>query len=156
VVWSDRSNLSACNNSWGSGGGLSQFFEKANIQQGPGVNNRYSTGKRQVPDISAVGMNVPIYYQRQWVLVGGTSVATPIWAAGMALVNEGLWAKKGKYFYGPVLFYYIATHSANLHPYYDVTTGDNLYYKATPGWDYASGRGTPNLADFFTILYNVN
>jgi kumamolisin len=30
----------------------------------------------------------------------------------------------------------------------DVTNGNNLYYTATPGWDYTTGLGTPNLANF--------
>jgi len=155
VVWSDRSNLSVCHNTWGSGGGLSNFFDKATLQDGAGVTNQYSTGKRQVPDISAVAINIPVYFQGQWTASGGTSAATPIWAAGLALVNQGLMTKKQVYYYGPVIFYYAANHAANLRPYYDVTVGDNLYYKAGPGWDYASGLGTPNLADFFTILYNA-
>jgi hypothetical protein len=33
-----------------------------------------------------------------------------------------------------------------------VTRGDNLYYHATPGWDYATGWGTPNLVDFYNAL----
>jgi hypothetical protein len=27
-----------------------------------------------------------------------------------------------------------------------------LYYPATPGWDYPSGLGTPNLADFYQVI----
>jgi hypothetical protein len=30
----------------------------------------------------------------------------------------------------------------------DVTNGNNLYYTATPGWDYTTGLGAPNLAIF--------
>jgi kumamolisin len=29
-----------------------------------------------------------------------------------------------------------------------VTNGNNLYYSATPGWDYTTGLGTPKLANF--------
>jgi hypothetical protein len=39
-----------------------------------------------------------------------------------------------------------------LHPFYDVIQGNNLYYPATPGWDFATGLGTPNLVDFSSVL----
>jgi kumamolisin len=29
-------------------------------------------------------------------------------------------------------------------PFHDVTIGGNLYYNATPGWDYSSGWGSPD------------
>jgi kumamolisin len=155
VVWSDRSDLSKCGNAWGSGGGVSQFFDRATFQQAPGVVNQYSTGKRQVPDLSAVAINIPVYFQGQWVGSGGTSAAAPIWAAGLALTSEGLMIKKHIYYYGPAVFYYAANHAGNLHPFYNVTSGNNLYYNATPGWSYTSGLGTPNLVDFFNTLYSA-
>lgn len=155
VVWSSRADLSACKNRWGSGGGLSSFFDRMAFQQGPGVVNNFSTGKRQVPDVAAVAINLPIYYQGQWGGAGGTSAASPIWAAGMALVNEGLIIKKHLFYYGPLAFYSVSAHAGRLHPYYDVVSGDNLYYHATPGWDYATGLGTPNLVDFITVLSNM-
>jgi len=54
------------------------------------VNNQFSRGTRQIPDISAVAFDLAVYFQGQWGAVGGTSVAAPMWAAGLALVNEGL------------------------------------------------------------------
>ncbi|GHO98964.1 sedolisin [Reticulibacter mediterranei] len=156
VVWQqDLSNLSQCQNKWGSGGGLSGFFARPAFQQGPGVANKYSTGKRQVPDIAAAATNLPLYYQGQWITAYGTSAAAPIWAAGLALANEGLMLKKHIYFYGPTIFYYAANHPGNLQPFYNVTSGNNLYYDAAPGWNYTSGLGTPNLMDFFNVLYNA-
>jgi hypothetical protein len=30
----------------------------------------------------------------------------------------------------------------------DIIIGNNVVYPATPGWDYTTGRGTPNIAAF--------
>ncbi len=156
VVWSDGSNPYTCKNQWGSGGGNSLVFSRPNWQSAAGINNRYSNGNhRQIPDISAVAYALAVYFQGQWAAVGGTSAAAPIWAAGLALVNEGLIQQRGKFTASPNLFYVVAQNAGGLHPFFDVTQGNNLYYPATPGWDYATGLGTPNLADFYQVLYNL-
>lgn len=152
VVWSDASNLRRCTNQWGSGGGNSQMFSRPNWQQSSGVNSQYSTGHRQIPDVSAVAYALAVYFDGQWDAVGGTSAAAPIWATGMALVNQGLIAQIGKFTASPQLFYVVAQGSGGLRPYYDVTRGNNLYYPATSGWDFATGLGTPNLWDFYNVL----
>lgn len=152
VVWSDSTNKQQCGNSWGSGGGLSKFFAQPSWQTGiPGLSNQYSTGKRQLPDIAAAAYNLPVFYQGLWQPVGGTSGAAPIWAAAMLITNQGLAATRDAYAYGPDIFYFVAEHAGNMHPYYDITTGENLYYRAGPGWDYASGLGVPYLPDFLAV-----
>ncbi len=154
AVWSDGSNHNMCGNSWGSGGGLSQSFKRPDWQMGPGVQNKYSNGMRQIPDVSALAFNLATYFQGQWYVSRGTSAAAPIWASGMALVNEGLIQQTQSFFYGPDTFYVVAQNGArnNRHPYFDVTQGNDLYYPATAGWDFASGLGTPNLPDFYNTL----
>ncbi|HZR42704.1 MAG TPA: S53 family peptidase [Ktedonobacteraceae bacterium] len=153
VVWSDSSNQSSCKNRWGSGGGNSGVFSRMNWQNAPGVNNRFSQGNhRQIPDVSAVAYALAVYYNGQWGAVGGTSAAAPIWATGLALVNQGLLQHSRSFNFSPELFYQTNNRSSGLHPYYDVTNGNNLYYPATPGWDYATGLGTPNLADFYRVM----
>lgn len=49
----------------------------------------YRTSGRGYPDVSAVGDRFPITYDGSWTVVGGTSAATPIWAAIITLINEG-------------------------------------------------------------------
>lgn len=155
IVWSDGSNPFSCKNRWGSGGGNSRAYARPGWQNADGVNNRYSDGNhRQIPDVSAVAFALAVYFQGQWGAVGGTSAAAPIWAAGLVLVNQGLMQQIGKFTASPQLFYVVAGGMNGMHPYYDVTRGNNLYYPATPGWDYASGLGTPNLGDFYMVLYN--
>jgi hypothetical protein len=73
-------------------------------------------------------------------------------------VNQGLIAKKGEFVYGTDTFYAVANakESGNTSPFNDITEGNNLYYPATSGWDFASGLGTPNLPNLFNaIMTNV-
>ncbi len=148
VAWSHFPNIFHCNNSWGSGGGISSLFPRPGWQMGPGVQNKYSNGKRQVPDVSAVADNLAVYFQGQWTAVGGTSAAAPIWATGQALVNEDTIQHLSTFGYSPQVYYTVADKHAGANAYFNVTSGNNLYYPATPGWNYPTGFGTPNLVNF--------
>ncbi len=136
----------------GSGGGISLTMPQPAWQTGAGVRNQYSNGHRQLPDVSAVALYLPEYFQGTWQIGVGTSAAAPIWAAGFSLVEQGLIQRTGNYLYGPDTFYAVAHQSNGATPYYDVTqdaAGTTPHFPATPGWDYATGLGTPNLADFY-------
>jgi kumamolisin len=148
VAWSQFPNIFKCGNSWGSGGGNSSLFARSDWQNANGVNNKYSKNDRQVPDVSAVADNLAVYFQGSWGAVGGTSAAAPIWAAGQALVNEDTIQHLRTFGYSPRFYYAVADENAGGNAYFDVTSGNNLYYPATPGWDYSTGLGTPNLASF--------
>ncbi len=155
IVWSNGSNPQSCKNRWGSGGGNSQIYPHPAWQDANGVYNRFSNGNhREVPDVAASAYALAVYFNGQWGAVGGTSAAAPIWAAALALVNQGLMKQIGKYTASPQLFYVVAQNANGMHPYYDVTRGNNLYYPAMPGWDYTTGLGTPNLWDFYMALCN--
>ncbi len=151
VVWSDGSNLRRCRNRWGSGGGISEVFQRPSWQKAAGVPSR---SQRQMPDVSAVAYALAVYFKGQWGAVGGTSAAAPIWATGLALVNQGLLQQVHTFKPSPSLFYSIANNPGGTQPYYNVTRGNNLYYKAGPGWSYTSGLGTPNLAAFYQAARN--
>jgi tripeptidyl-peptidase I len=56
-----------------------------NIGAGGGKYNRIGRG---FPDISAMGDNIPIHDAGFNVLIGGTSAATPLWAAIITRINE--------------------------------------------------------------------
>jgi kumamolisin len=154
VAWSEFPNIFKCKNSWGTGGGNSSLFHRPDWQNANGVNNKYSQNARQLPDVSAVADNLANYFQGQWGAVGGTSAAAPIWAAGQALVNEDTIQRLNTFAYAPQL-YYMADKQAGGSAYFDVTSGNNLYYPATPGWDFATGLGTPNLANFDQAVSNT-
>jgi kumamolisin len=98
-----------------SGGGISQFWKHPSWQTGPGVQNQYSNGMRETPDVALdadPATGYPVYCTAGstcsgsggvfgggssggWLTVGGTSAAAPMWAAMVALANEQA-AKTGK------------------------------------------------------------
>src|SRR5262249_8141961 len=125
------------NNDWGGGGGLSTLFAQPSWQQGNGVKNKYSNGYRQLPDGSANAWVDAAYVQGKWEPSGGTSAATPIWVAGLALVDQGLFKHHKQNIGAAPTFYRVANQRGNLHPYFDISQGNNLYYPATAGYDLA-------------------
>lgn len=152
-AWSSANpNKSQCNNDWGTGGGLSITFKQPAWQKGSGVKNQYSNGERELPDVAAISMNVPLYLFGNWYNSGGTSLAAPVWAAGIALVDQGLLQHQKPQVGGPPTFYQLANQSGALHPFFDVTQGNNLFYPATGGFDLATGLGAPSLFDFGKAL----
>jgi pro-kumamolisin-like protein len=130
----------------GTGGGLSTVFTKPSWQTGPGVQNSFSNGSRQVPDIASdadPNTGISIFSQGSWGVVGGTSAAAPSWAAFAALYNQDATAngKPRLGFANPVL-YSLAGGAQTFPAFHDVTTGNNLFYNATAGWNYPTGWGT--------------
>jgi kumamolisin len=57
--------------------------------------------------------------------------------------------------YSPRLYYDVVDHNAGGNAYFDITSGNNLYYPATAGWDYATELGSPNLASFDQAVSKV-
>lgn len=155
VVWGAHPAAAQCNNTWGSGGGVSTTFQRPQWQTGQGVYNQFSNGGRQLPDISAIADDIPVYFNGEWVTVGGTSAATPIWATAMILLNQALITNERAYIYGTDTFYQIENRETGMLPFFDITRGDNEYYKATVAWDDASGWGTPNLTNFYNATLRV-
>ncbi|WP_158598349.1 S53 family peptidase [Falsibacillus albus] len=150
-IWANSSNKT------GGGGGLSTVYSMPSYQSGPGVQNSYSNGKRQVPDVSAdadPATGYSIYSSGSWTVVGGTSAAAPLWA-GIAALNNQYAAANGKGNLGqanPTL--YRMFNTTQTYPaYHDITSGNNLYYPATSGYDMASGIGTPNA---YNLIRDIN
>ncbi len=163
-VWSNPSDTRRSPRGAGGGGGISSFFNQPSWQTGPGVQNQYSNGKREVPDVSADADPATGYSMyctaaasgcpsSGWITVGGTSGAAPLWAGSTALINEYLQQqqKPRMGFANPVL-YGLANAQTQFPPFHDVTSGTNLYYPATAGYDEASGWGSP---DIYNIARDV-
>ena len=76
---------------WGTGGSLNPSSRRPSWQVGPGVDNPYSNGKRQEPDVSAPGDP-----ESGWFIVvdgeesraGGTSASSPFWAGVTSLFEQ--------------------------------------------------------------------
>ena len=120
-----------------------------------------STPCRLVPDVSAQADEftgaITIYQAAYggWTTIGGTSSATPIWAAMLALVNASATCAttKGVGFASPLLYAVASDASAYHASFNDITTGNNDIYgldngrvfNAAKGYDLASGLGSPRL-----------
>jgi kumamolisin len=88
-----------------------------------------------------------------WTETWGTSEAAPIWAASMLLVQEAVeHAGAGPICFAAPLIYAIATRSWSAPPFHDVTSGNNRRFLAIPGWDAATGWGSPDLANLATDI----
>ena len=111
---------------------------------------------RQIPDIAAAA-DPTSGFAIEWTepgaggltsaTVGGTSAATPLWAAAMALTRQ-LAESRGIDGLGvltPTLYAIAAEQPAGA-VFHDVVRGGNLLHQAGPGWDYATGWGTPRVA----------
>ncbi len=123
----------------GSGGGLSLEFSTPSYQTSLGLPSR------GVPDVAADGnpaTGVAIILNGKVAVFGGTSVATPIWAGLMALVNQARLAA-GKSTLGllnPRL--YRPTPEASFR---DITVGKNCGYSTEVGYDLVTGWGAPRM-----------
>jgi subtilase family serine protease len=153
TVWND--NIGA------GGGGISQVFPEPNYQQQSlaGTVQAELGGMRGVPDISynAGCYTTIITYssfpgggEPGWYYVCGTSEGAPQWAGIVADLNQ--YAGRPLGWLNPALY---ALGGAGKFPRVgrDITVGNNAFipgvpgYSATPGWDLASGWGTPDLAE---------
>src|SRR5580704_1658630 len=134
TVWNDGAKGGA------GGGGYSNQFPlpawqaSANIQPPAG-------GGRGVPDVSGnadpnTGYNILV--DGQSLVIGGTSAVAPLWSALIALLNEKLGQPLG--FLQPVIYGLPKTTNA----FQDITSGTNGSFSAGPGWDAATGLGSPS------------
>ncbi len=174
TTWGPGDNLPICANDWGSGGGVSQNpdFQRPAWQVGPGTTTHFDgtaehvtirpldfaatvyapNGLRQVPDVAAAAYpNISVYYQGAWTSSGGTSAAAPIWAAGTLLVDQALQTQGHMAIGGVPEIYSMVNHPAGHHPFNDITSGANMFYSATQGWDYTTGWGSPNFNDIYQV-----
>ncbi|AAT42772.1 S8 family serine peptidase [Picrophilus oshimae] len=125
--------------SFGSGGGYSSYFKRPYYQDPEDYNNTH----RGVPDVSMVaGRSTPvlIIVNGNAEAVGGTSVATPIWAGIIALMDQYMNRSMG--FINPVL-YQISNTKLYTNAFTQITSGTNGFYNAHAGWNPVTGLGTP-------------
>jgi subtilase family serine protease len=97
---------------------------------------------------------------QDYLLIGasGTSAAAPFWAAVVTLADQYAGHPLG--FVNPAL-YRIGRSSFYHRAFHDVTTGTNTVafppqtvtgYRAGPGWDPVTGRGSPNAQVLVPLL----
>jgi subtilase family serine protease len=154
----------------GTGGGLSRNWPMPTYQSGAaaglGVISAESAGSacasaalcREVPDVAGdAGLlgGYTVLNDGEWAAVGGTSAATPLWAALIALVdadpscrgrdvgfaNPALYAIAGGNYAGN--FRDITQPSPEGMPGNDVIFGGFEPFRVKPGYDMTTGLGSP-------------
>ena len=147
TVW--RSHESA------TGGGVSNIFARPDWQSAVAVSN-LDNGKpgRGIPDVSASGdpgLGLSLIIHGEASVVGGTSVAAPLWAGLIARIDQALGYNVG--FLNPVLY----QGGGSAGAFHNIPIGDNSVgriagYKAGPGWSAVSGWGSPDGAKLLDWL----
>jgi pseudomonalisin/xanthomonalisin len=128
---------------WYAGGGGITCFEDVPAYQSS-AGGSFTGVDRGVPDVALdadpnSGYRVIVNGTEE--TIGGTSASAPSW--------QGIWARAqgahggGLGFAGPVIY-----NTEPASAFNDITLGTIGFYVATPGWDYTTGRGTPNISNF--------
>jgi kumamolisin len=125
---------------WQSSGSGPSVYETR-----PGYQNAISTivqTRRGTPDVSSdadPSTGVWVYAYPYWYIVGGTSVAAPVWAG---IVNSG-----GRFFTASQSeLTNLYANQGNASEFTDVTQGScgpNQGYLTAVGWDFCTGIGSP-------------
>lgn len=130
-----------------TGGGFSNIFTRPSYQNGFHTNIN-----RGVPDVAGdadPSTGWIIYYNKNYVVVGGTSAVAPLWSAFLANIqstNKRQWLV-------PNLYNIKAKNPLSFH---DITEGNNGYYYANSDpWDACTGLGTPNGNVIYSMIANI-
>jgi kumamolisin len=134
TVWNDGAQGGA------GGGGFSAQFPMPAWQTSAKI-KAPKGGGRGVPDVSGDAdpeTGYKVLVDGESLVLGGTSAVAPLWSGLIALLNEKLGKPLG--FVQPTL-YGLPTSADAFH---DITSGSNGAFSAGPGWDAASGLGSPS------------
>lgn len=160
--WDGSNDLGIYGPGWGGGGGYSQYEKMPQYQTMYwqnwqsyyttyySVNLPFVTNVRSVPDVAYNGdpyTGYSVYFTPPgasaggWYVFGGTSAGTPQWAS---IVSRSLWTttKAGQLNF--IFGLYVINGTS------DVTSGNNGIYPAQPGYDLATGLGSPMVGNFAT------
>jgi kumamolisin len=154
VVWNELTNGEGA-----TGGGLSNFFPVPDFQSGlklPASLNAGGKSGRGVPDVCgnadpASGFSILVDGHKG--VIGGTSAVAPLWAALIAVLNQGIGRPVG--FLTPLLYKIPASAKA----FHDIVSGCNGPgqdgYPAGTGWDACTGLGSPDGAALLAAIPEV-
>ncbi|MDQ6933562.1 MAG: S53 family serine peptidase [Candidatus Eremiobacteraeota bacterium] len=147
----------------GSGGGLSAIYPVPSYQQG--LSHVLLSG-RNLPDVSFDGdpnTGVSFYYSgfpsgTGFIgPLGGTSLSSPIFGAGLTLANQIAGSRAG--FVNPSLYrtfrsygYHGLVVTGGSPLFRDVTFGYNGFYNAGPGYDQVTGIGAMEFANLARFI----
>jgi hypothetical protein len=147
TAWNPEPDANSPSGFLGGGGGTSFFEPEPTFQQAAGINN--TGGFRATPDVSMDSSDqTPVNFVDTFDLPNdnpaqehafGTSIAAPMWAGLLAITDQGR-ALQGV---GPLANAQEAVYQIPESDFHDVTSGHTLVSTAGPGYDEATGLGTP-------------
>jgi len=141
--------------SQGTGGGVSALYDRPAWQRNLMIAGDESS-RRLTPDIAAVAdpfTGVKIVFNQQVLVGGGTSLSAPIWAGLAAVMNQYLLENDGELLGNLNPLLYRVAAGAPLPAFRDITLGGNAVETAGPGYDLATGLGTPNVDNLVQNLF---
>ena len=141
---------------YAGGGGISQFESSPYWQVSADILSASALNSRGIPDVSMDAdpySGATVYVNGAPETVGGTSLSSPLALGTWARMLSGD-AKLG---FAPIRLYglYDGATTPGTYPkggFHDITVGTNGLYQALPGWDYASGLGSPWVIELWTDL----
>lgn len=145
TVWNESTSQAQI----GSGGGFSQRVAKPKYQltatqnyihRFPQFEPYQASGGKGIPDVSANAADASgyaIYFEGNWAKIGGTSLATPLWAALIARINQNLGYNLG--FINAHLYELIGSSA-----FHQILEGNNNLYIAASDWNPCTGLGSPD------------
>jgi len=161
TVWNWDVDYGSYYDGEGTGGGISTTYTipawQTNLSMAA---NQGSTVFRNVPDVALVADNVFVVADNGLSgAVGGTSCATPLWAAFTALANEQAVASGRPLlgFLNPAI-YALGQSASYSNCFNDITTGNNTWsqsptnFYAVAGYDLCTGWGTPAGSNLINLL----
>jgi len=124
-----------------SGGGFSTFFPKPSWQPPSTQREESKNHGRGVPDVAGKADMIHgycLFAGNLDVSMGGTSAAAPMWAALVAILNQGLGTRAG--YLTPLIYREDFREACR-----SITQGKNgPLYHASPGWNPCTGQGSPH------------
>jgi len=139
---------------------VQDYINNSSIPKPP--SSDFDKTNRGFPDIAAIGNNILIYGNGQWQLTGGTSAATPIIGAVIAILNDRL-MNNGRHplgFATPFLYQMATDEPDTFRGIGDLKTNnkDGCPYgyvsnpNPEPRWDPVNGLGVPNVGKMLDYI----
>jgi hypothetical protein len=148
VVWNDGAQGGA------TGGGVSAVFPVPDWQLKVAPAGKHGHTGRAIPDVAADADENTGYEVRvdgDLTVVGGTALATPLWAGLIAILNQGVGPNIG--YFNPLLYQTLGPSGI----FRSITEGTNRVgqvegCEAGPGWNSCVGWGSPDGSKLLAAL----
>lgn len=166
-VWASEEGWAEYPSTRGTGGGVSTLFGRPDWQRQVSLpsNPVYTqrsipnpATQRLTPDISAdadPGSGAAFFLDGDINSGGGTSQSAPIWAGLTTLMNQYLTQRGGRPLGNLNQVLYQVAANRSRPAFHDVALGGNAVYQSGPGFDLATGLGTPDTANLVNDILDL-